>query len=134
MDSSWAADPVTNAHYQINSESALTWHQARQSCQQQGAELLSVTDIHQQLHLEGLTADTDSALWIGLNRLDLRSGWEWTGGSPLHYFNWAPGSPSPESGKLCAVLNPEMKGRWQNWECDQKLGYICLKRNSTLVP
>uniref|UniRef100_A0A8C3EJU4 Uncharacterized protein n=1 Tax=Corvus moneduloides TaxID=1196302 RepID=A0A8C3EJU4_CORMO len=127
-------DLSTNVHYQINFDSALTWHQARRSCQQQNAELLSITDIHEQTYLKELTEGTDSALWIGLNRLDLTSGWEWTGGSPFQYLNWAPGSPSPESGKLCAVLNPETKAKWQNWECDQKLGYICKKRNFTLVP
>uniref|UniRef100_A0A8C3EKU1 Uncharacterized protein n=1 Tax=Corvus moneduloides TaxID=1196302 RepID=A0A8C3EKU1_CORMO len=130
----WTTDLSTNVHYQINFDSALTWHQARRSCQQQNAELLSITDIHEQTYLKELTEGTDSALWIGLNRLDLTSGWEWTGGSPFQYLNWAPGSPSPESGKLCAVLNPETKAKWQNWECDQKLGYICKKRNFTLVP
>uniref|UniRef100_A0A8C5J7N2 MRC1 protein n=1 Tax=Junco hyemalis TaxID=40217 RepID=A0A8C5J7N2_JUNHY len=133
-DSTWNTDLSTNIHYQINFDSALTWHQARKSCQQQNAELLSITDIHEQTYLKELTEGTDSALWIGLNRLDLSSGWEWIGGSPFQYLNWAPGSPSPESGKLCAVLNPETKAKWQNWECDQKLGYICKKRNFTLVP
>uniref|UniRef100_A0A8C3N4W8 Uncharacterized protein n=1 Tax=Geospiza parvula TaxID=87175 RepID=A0A8C3N4W8_GEOPR len=133
-DSTWTTDLSTNVHYQINFDSALTWHQARKSCQQQNAELLSITDIHEQTYLKELTEGTDSALWIGLNRLDLSSGWEWIGGSPFQYLNWAPGSPSPESGKLCAVLNPETKAKWQNWECDQKLGYICKKRNFTLVP
>ncbi|NWW74487.1 MRC1 protein, partial [Climacteris rufus] len=138
----WNTDLSTNVHYQINSDSALMWHQARRSCQQQSAELLSITDIHEQTYLKGkaikqnleLTEGIDSALWIGLNRLDLRGGWEWIGGSPFQYLNWAPGSPSPESGKLCAVLNPETKAKWQNLECDQKLGYICKKRNFTLVP
>ncbi|XP_027514430.1 macrophage mannose receptor 1-like [Corapipo altera] len=133
-DSTWTTDLLTNVHYQINSDSALTWHQARRSCQQQNAELLSITDIHEQTYLKELTEGTDSALWIGLNRLDLRSGWEWVGSSPFQYLNWAPGSPSPESGKICAVLNPETKAKWQNWECDQKLGYICKKKNFTLVP
>ncbi|RLW11503.1 hypothetical protein DV515_00001465, partial [Chloebia gouldiae] len=133
-DSTWTTDLSTNVQYQINSDSALTWHQARKSCQQQNAELLSITDIHEQIYLKELTEGTDSALWIGLNRLDLSSGWEWIGGSPFQYLNWAPGSPSPESGKLCVVLNPETKAKWQNWECDQKLGYICKKKNFTLVP
>ncbi|NWR94085.1 MRC1 protein, partial [Furnarius figulus] len=133
-DSTWTTDLLTNVHYQINSDSALTWHQARRSCQQQNAELLSITDIHEQTYLKELTEGTDSALWIGLNRLDLRSGWEWIGGSPFRYLNWAPGNPSPESGKLCAVLNPEKKAKWQIWECDEKLGYICKKKNFTLVP
>ncbi|NXD11882.1 MRC1 protein, partial [Nothocercus nigrocapillus] len=134
QDITWTTDPLTNVRYQINLESALTWHQARKSCQQQNAELLSITDIHEQIYLKALTENTDSALWIGLNRLDLRSGWEWIGGSALRYLNWAPGNPSPESGKICAVLNPETKGKWQNWECDQKLGYICKRRNVNLVP
>ncbi|XP_031470280.1 macrophage mannose receptor 1-like [Phasianus colchicus] len=133
-DTTWTTDVLRNAYYQINSESALTWHQARKSCQQQNAELLSITDIHEQMYLKELTEGTDSALWIGLNRLDLKSGWEWIGGTPFQYLNWAPGSPSPESGKLCVVLNPETKAKWQNWECDQKLGYICKKRNFTLIP
>ncbi|NXA31875.1 MRC1 protein, partial [Eudromia elegans] len=134
QDTTWTNDLLTNIHYQINLESALTWHQARKSCQQQNAELLSITDVHEQIHLKALTENTDSALWVGLNRLDLRSGWEWIGGSPLRYLNWAPGNPSPEPGKLCAVLNPEAKGKWQNWECDQKLGYICKRRNVTMIP
>ncbi|XP_053915277.1 macrophage mannose receptor 1 isoform X1 [Cuculus canorus] len=133
-DTTWTTDLSTNVHYQINSESALTWHQARKSCQQQNAELLSITNIHEQTYVKDLTEGTDSALWIGLNRLDLRSGWEWIGSSPFQYLNWAPGSPSPEIEKLCAVLNPETKAKWQNWECDQKLGYICKKTNFTLAP
>ncbi|NXN35615.1 MRC1 protein, partial [Rhinoptilus africanus] len=132
-DTTWITDLLTNIHYQINSESALTWHEARKSCQQQNAELLSVTDIHEQMYLKELTGGIDSALWTGLNRLDLRSGWEWIGGSPFQYLNWAPGNPSPGSGKLCVVLNPETNAKWQNLECDQKLGYVCKKKNFTLV-
>lgn len=29
------------------------WHQARKSCQQQNAELLSIADIHEQIYLKG---------------------------------------------------------------------------------
>uniref|UniRef100_K7FZR0 Uncharacterized protein n=1 Tax=Pelodiscus sinensis TaxID=13735 RepID=K7FZR0_PELSI len=87
----WKKDPSTGFHYQINSQSALTWHQARKSCQQQNAELLSITQIHEQMYLRELTESMGSALWTGLNRLDLNSGWQWIGGSPFRYLNWAPG-------------------------------------------
>ncbi|XP_044862469.1 macrophage mannose receptor 1-like [Mauremys mutica] len=126
----WKTDPSTGFHYQINSQSALTWHQARKSCQQQNAELLSITQLHEQMYLRGLTENMGSALWTGLNRLDLKSGWQWIGGSPFRYLNWSPGSPSPESGKICAALNPGRNAKWENWECDRKLGYIC-KRGTT---
>lgn len=49
----WNKDPLTGILYQINSKSALTWHQARESCKQQNAELLSVTEIHEQTYLTG---------------------------------------------------------------------------------
>ncbi|XP_075778588.1 macrophage mannose receptor 1-like isoform X3 [Pelodiscus sinensis] len=127
----WKKDPSTGFHYQINSQSALTWHQARKSCQQQNAELLSITQIHEQMYLRELTESMGSALWTGLNRLDLNSGWQWIGGSPFRYLNWAPGSPSSESGNICAALNPERNAKWENKECDWKLGYIC-KRGTTI--
>lgn len=52
-ESLWNKDPLTSISYQINSKSALTWHQARRSCQQQNAELLSITEIHEQTYLTG---------------------------------------------------------------------------------
>ncbi|KFQ70858.1 Macrophage mannose receptor 1, partial [Phaethon lepturus] len=128
----WKTNPVTETHYQINSESLLTWHQARKSCQQQGAELLSVTDLREEMYLLGLTSDmgVNAKLWTGLfSALD--SGWRWIGGSPFRYLNWAPGNPSVESGKICGTFQGR-NGKWENQLCDRKLGYICQKRNSSL--
>ncbi|NXS81839.1 MRC1 protein, partial [Erpornis zantholeuca] len=133
-DRFWSADPLTGIYYQINHQSALTWHQARKSCQQQNAELLSVTEIHEQIYLRDLIDSKRSSLWIGLNSLNLNSGWQWSGGFPFRYFNWAPGSPEPESEKLCAVLNPRRDAKWENQPCELKLGYICKKENLTKDP
>ncbi|KFV05821.1 Macrophage mannose receptor 1, partial [Pterocles gutturalis] len=127
----WKTNPVTGTHYQINSESLLTWHQARKSCQQQNAELLSVTDRHEEMYLLGLTSDlgVNVKLWTGLFSA-LNSGWQWIGGSPFRYLNWAPGNPSMESGKICGTFQGR-NGKWENQVCDRKLGYICQKRNSS---
>ncbi|NWR28901.1 MRC1 protein, partial [Tachuris rubrigastra] len=86
----WTEDVSTGIHYQINSESALTWHQARKSCQQQNAELLSITEIQEQAYIRELTKKFGFAFWIGLNTLNFDSGWQWAGGSPFRYLNWAP--------------------------------------------
>lgn len=43
------------------------------------------------------------------------------------------GHPSPEPGKICAALNPGKVAKWENWECNQKLGYICKRGNATLA-
>uniref|UniRef100_A0A8C6YLE7 Macrophage mannose receptor 1-like n=1 Tax=Nothoprocta perdicaria TaxID=30464 RepID=A0A8C6YLE7_NOTPE len=127
----WKKSPLTETYYQINSESLLTWHQARKSCQQQQGELLSVTDLHEEMFLLGLTSDlgVNAKLWTGLfSTLD--SGWQWTGGNPFRYLNWAPGNPSAESGKICGTFQGR-NGKWENHECNHKLGYICQKRNSS---
>ncbi|GAB0184745.1 macrophage mannose receptor 1-like [Grus japonensis] len=81
---------------------------------------------------EGLTSDlgVNAKLWTGLfSALD--SGWQWIGGSPFRYLNWAPGNPSVESGKICGTFQGR-NGKWENHVCDRKLGYICQKRNSSL--
>ncbi|NWX97025.1 MRC1 protein, partial [Nothoprocta ornata] len=127
----WKKSPLAETYYQINSESLLTWHQARKSCQQQQGELLSVTDLHEEMFLLGLTSDlgVNAKLWTGLfSTLD--SGWQWTGGNPFRYLNWAPGNPSAESGKICGTFQGR-NGKWENHECNHKLGYICQKRNSS---
>ncbi|KAH0627500.1 hypothetical protein JD844_003271 [Phrynosoma platyrhinos] len=81
--------------------------------------------------VKGLASGTDADYWIGLNNLDFDSGWKWAGNHPFPYLNWAPGSPSPESEKICGSMQSK-NGNWVNYKCDQKLGYICKKENSSL--
>ncbi|KAF0027993.1 hypothetical protein F2P81_019080 [Scophthalmus maximus] len=93
--SGWDTDPVTEVQYQRNAQSVLTWHQARKSCQQQGADLLSIVELHEQSYISGLTNALGTSLWIGLNSLDFESGWQWSNGNPFRYLNWAPGKDQP---------------------------------------
>ncbi|XP_064018402.1 macrophage mannose receptor 1-like [Pogoniulus pusillus] len=130
----WTEDGSTGILYQINSEAALTWHQARKSCQQQSAELLSITGIHEQEYVAELTRKFKFPFWIGLNSLNFNSGWQWAGGSPFRYLNWAPGSPFQPPGKICGLMNPRQDGKWENQACNQRLGYICEKRSSSSKP
>lgn len=51
--SGWDTDPVTGFQYQRNAQSVLSWHQARKSCQQQGADLLSIVELHEQSYISG---------------------------------------------------------------------------------
>uniref|UniRef100_A0A8C9WMS0 Macrophage mannose receptor 1 n=1 Tax=Scleropages formosus TaxID=113540 RepID=A0A8C9WMS0_SCLFO len=119
----------------VNTQAALTWHQARKSCQQQSADLLSIVELHEQSYISGLTDNLGTSLWIGLNSLDFESGWQWSNGNPFRYLNWAPGHPSSEPGLNCAVLNSAKASKWESNSCSKKLGYICRKGNSTsLIP
>ncbi|XP_051524380.1 macrophage mannose receptor 1-like isoform X1 [Myxocyprinus asiaticus] len=131
--SGWDTDPVTGVLYQRNTQSVLTWHQARTSCQQQNADLLSIAEVHEQTYISGLTNILGSSLWTGLNSLDFESGWQWSNGNPFRYLNWAPGHPSLEPGLNCAALNAGKASKWESMACSKKLGYICRRGNSTDV-
>ncbi|NXU62584.1 MRC1 protein, partial [Horornis vulcanius] len=117
----WKTNPVTETHYQINSESLLTWHQARKSCQQQDAELLRITDLREEI---GFAA----AKVLQIPSLE-----------KVKYFTvfkrvlflFFKGNPSVEPGKICGTFQGR-NGKWENQLCDRKLGYICQKRNTSL--
>ncbi|KAM6451463.1 macrophage mannose receptor 1 [Liasis olivaceus] len=127
----WVKNHWTGDFYQINSFSALTWGEARKSCQQQNAELLSIMDLHELAYLTGLTNALETNYWIGLNNPDIGSGWQWTNDQPLRYLNWAPGSPSSETGKNCGSMQAK-NSRWINNMCEKKSGYICKRINSSV--
>lgn len=65
-DNFWSKNPLTNVYYQLNDKSALTWHQARKSCQQQGAELLSVSEPHEHTFVSGTVQI--HFVWAGCTR------------------------------------------------------------------
>lgn len=49
----WDKDHLTNSCYQFNFQSTLSWQEAWNSCEQQGANLLSITEIHEQTYING---------------------------------------------------------------------------------
>lgn len=131
----WDTDPLTDSCYQFNFQATLSWSEARISCQQQGADLLSITKLHEQTYINGLLTGYSAALWIGLNDLDIHGGWQWADSSPLKYLNWETDQPNHAEEENCAVIRTESSGRWQNRDCSVALPYVCKKRpNATLDP
>ncbi|XP_017284979.1 C-type mannose receptor 2 [Kryptolebias marmoratus] len=131
----WDTDPVTDSCYQFNFLATLSWSEARISCQQQGADLLSISKLHEQTYISGVLNAYSTALWIGLNDLDVTGGWQWSDSSPLKYLNWEPEQPSHAEEENCVVARSESTGRWQTRDCSDALPYACKKRpNATLDP
>lgn len=96
----WDKDQLTDSCYQFNFQSTLSWREAWASCEQQGADLLSITEIHEQTYINGLLTGYSSTLWIGLNDLDTSGGWQWSDNSPLKYLNWESGEARGPHGHL----------------------------------
>ncbi|XP_066536475.1 macrophage mannose receptor 1-like [Hoplias malabaricus] len=130
-DNFWVKNPLTDVYYQLNEESALKWYQARKSCQQQGGDLLSITEPHEQTFISGLTQTTGAVLWTGLNSLDASSGWHWVNGQPLRYLKWLSGQPSSLPGHSCGVLSQLHGFEWSTALCSERHGYICQRGLST---
>ncbi|NXJ85344.1 MRC2 protein, partial [Trogon melanurus] len=131
----WDKDHLTNSCYQFNFQSTLSWREAWNSCEQQGANLLSITEIHEQTYINGLLTGYSSTLWIGLNDLDINGGWQWSDNSPLKYLNWESDQPDNPSEENCGVIRTESSGGWQNRDCGIALPYVCKKKpNATADP
>uniref|UniRef100_A0A8C3S4D6 C-type mannose receptor 2 n=1 Tax=Chelydra serpentina TaxID=8475 RepID=A0A8C3S4D6_CHESE len=131
----WDKDHLTNSCYQFNFQSTLSWREAWSSCEQQGANLLSITEIHEQTYINGLLTGYSSTLWIGLNDLDMNGGWQWSDNSPLKYLNWENDQPDNPSEENCGVIRTESSGGWQNRDCSIALPYVCKKKpNATSDP
>ncbi|XP_065132571.1 macrophage mannose receptor 1b [Paramisgurnus dabryanus] len=126
----WSKNPLTNVYYQLNDKSALTWHQARKSCQQQGGELLSVSEPHEHTFVTGMIRNAQISLWTGLNKLDGSSGWQWTNGQPLRYLKWHSGYPTTQPGQSCGALKAPHGSEWTNELCSEKYGYVCQRGHS----
>ncbi|XP_078120279.1 macrophage mannose receptor 1-like isoform X1 [Sander vitreus] len=130
---SWVNNIVTGAYYQLNTHSVLTWAQADTSCKQQGASLLSLTDLHDQAFVSALLESGKHKLWIGLV-LDPEHGWQWSDGKPFCYLRWSTGNPLPNPGHNCAFLDSIGQHTWQSSSCVKKLGYICYKDGAPPMP
>nr|XP_055050355.1 C-type mannose receptor 2 isoform X2 [Misgurnus anguillicaudatus] len=131
----WDINPLMDNCYQFNFQATLSWSEARTSCHQQGADLLSITKVEEQIYINGLLTGYSATLWMGLNDLDLNGGWQWADTAPLKYLNWEADMPSYDEEENCGVISTDAQGRWHNRDCSVALPYICKKRpNATLDP
>ncbi|KAA0705893.1 C-type mannose receptor 2 [Triplophysa tibetana] len=131
----WDINPLMDNCYQFNFQATLSWSEARTSCHQQGADLVSITKLEEQIYINGLLTGYSSTLWMGLNDLDLNGGWQWADSAPLKYLNWEADMPSYDEEENCGVVSTDAQGRWHNRDCSVALPYICKKRpNATLDP
>jgi len=95
----------------IRLDEPLTWIQARDSALNMGARLAVITDHSEQLAMNALLSQTDSA-WIGGTDVVIEGTWVWVNGEPWSYSNWLSGHPVPLDGTDYLQIRGDMDGRW----------------------
>ncbi|XP_056590503.1 secretory phospholipase A2 receptor [Triplophysa dalaica] len=124
----WDSHPELKSCYQFNLNSILTWSQALTSCQSQGGNLLSITQSNELTYITERLSDMGVLVWIGLNHLSHRGGWEWSDESPLTLVGYTTDlTATPvQQNQQCGVFN-STQDSWQSLSCESALPYICKK-------
>ncbi|XP_075465385.1 LOW QUALITY PROTEIN: lymphocyte antigen 75 [Ascaphus truei] len=127
-DHTWEQNSVLQSCYQFNIQSSLAWKEAYISCQNQGSDLLSISSTAELQYIIG-NKDLPDTVWIGLNRLDISSGWQWSDNTPLSFINWHQDIAgfSVLDGTSCGILSVDT-GQWRSSHCETSLPYICKKK------
>ncbi|XP_068401147.1 lymphocyte antigen 75 isoform X3 [Eschrichtius robustus] len=126
-EDNWEKKEEMGSCYQFNTQATLSWKKAYVSCQNQGADLLSINSAAELTYLkekEGIPR----IFWIGLNQLYSARGWEWSDHKPLNFLNWDPDVPSAPiiDRSSCARMDAD-SGLWQSFSCEAQLPYVCKK-------
>lgn len=112
---------------------AMNWINARQDCQNKGAQLIVVSDAGEEQWLEGLMQRTlatagDTQLWIGLSDTDVEGQLVWVDGSPVtaNLSYWANDSSNTDLFD-CVVTKAQvgMAARWATDYCFRQHPYLC---------
>uniref|UniRef100_A0A8C4QFH3 C-type lectin domain-containing protein n=1 Tax=Eptatretus burgeri TaxID=7764 RepID=A0A8C4QFH3_EPTBU len=108
-----------------------SWKHAQDSCKAEGGDLVSITNVDEQMFLLTQLEDFELKCWIGLNDINEEGNFVWSDGTPVNYTHWDYRRPfisqqyfSYES-DCVVMLNYESIGSWRENRCDFKRGYIC---------
>ncbi|KAK2888177.1 uncharacterized protein [Channa argus] len=109
-------------------EDKKTWHNARHTCRNLGADLVSVLSMKEQSWLESYLYLATSDVWTGLNELTVPGMFSWTDEHMVTFTYWAPGEPNNHDGfnEDCVEMLHQT-GRWNDVTCTELNTYICKK-------
>ncbi|KAK5617685.1 hypothetical protein CRENBAI_001663 [Crenichthys baileyi] len=103
-----------------------TWHGARITCRNLGAELVSIQSMKEQSWVESYLYMATSDVWTGLNDLVVPGMFMWSDEHLVTFTYWAPGEPNNHDGfsEDCVEMLHET-GRWNDVSCTELNNYIC---------
>merc|ERR1719167_278863 len=105
-----------------------TWSKAEANCTAMGAHLASIHDIKENdfimAEFDGIGEENG---WIGLNRLSVVDGHEWSDKTPFEFYNWRYGEPNNAVDQESCVSIGAGDGYWNDEMCSIGHAYVCKK-------
>ncbi|XP_061878070.1 collectin-12-like isoform X2 [Entelurus aequoreus] len=106
---------------------------AKTTCESLSASLLIITDTEEQKWLTKQMTGK-GYFWMALTDREEENVWRWLDGSEPEFTKWKPGQPDNwghghEIGEDCAGLVHQ--GLWNDFSCEDLIGYICEKQPET---
>uniref|UniRef100_A0A3B4XF49 Mannose receptor, C type 1b n=1 Tax=Seriola lalandi dorsalis TaxID=1841481 RepID=A0A3B4XF49_SERLL len=109
-----------------------TWSEAQRECVLEGGDLVSIRNVEEQSFVISQLgyASTDE-LWIGLNDRKTEGLFDWSDHSTVSFTSWEFGKLAVSTDiKDCVLIRGE-KGNWVDRVCDERHGFICMKRSAS---
>ncbi|XP_028448497.1 macrophage mannose receptor 1-like [Perca flavescens] len=109
-----------------------TWSDAQKACRKEGGDLVSIRNVEEQSFVISQLgyASTDE-LWIGLNDKKTEGLFDWIDHSTVSFTSWEFGKPAVFTDQEDCVLIRGENGNWADRMCDEKHGFICMKRSAS---
>ena len=99
---------------------------AVQKCKSRGAELVSISSIHENAFVAKETSSLAGPIyWIGLVYNDATSAFAWLYGLPVTFTRWAKYEPKYQNGACVAFAFDGLDFTWSVSNCATEAGYIC---------
>uniref|UniRef100_A0A3P9IWG7 Mannose receptor, C type 1b n=1 Tax=Oryzias latipes TaxID=8090 RepID=A0A3P9IWG7_ORYLA len=107
-----------------------TWSDAQIACRKEEGDLVSIHNVEEQSFIfsELGYVPTDE-LWIGLNDRTTEGLFDWSDQSAVRFTSWEFGKPGVEENQEDCVLIRGQKGNWADSVCEEKHGFICMKKS-----
>ncbi|XP_040911918.1 macrophage mannose receptor 1-like [Toxotes jaculatrix] len=121
-----------NGHCFHLNRTQITWPDAQRQCRTEGGDLVSMRNVEDQSFVISQLgyASTDE-LWIGLNDRRTEQLFDWSDQSTVTFTSWEYGRPFVSGNiKDCVLISGE-KGNWADHVCEEKHGFICMKRSAS---
>ncbi len=89
-----------SSSYEIINDTAMTWAQSKEYCENKGGHLVTISSEEEQIYLLGLMSQygKNYTYWLGYRYIDEYEGidphWESINGEGMPYTNWAPKEPN----------------------------------------